>query len=385
VAIVDRDMPSMDGIELAKAIKARPDIRETVLMILVSLEANMDPLQLRELGFAGQMSKPVRQSQLYDAIMSAIAASDPAWRSARAGAADGSLAGAGVTPTVTMGARLLLAEDNEINQAVAQEILIKAGYRCDVVENGWKAVHGALTGRYDLVLMDCQMPGMDGYEATQAIRKHEAARAEAGAVRRVPILALTANAIKGDLEKCVSAGMDDYSTKPIEPQQLIAKIEALLAGATRPDQPRQRRLSTADVGETAAVGPHPSDGADTSPVFDSAALRRRCMDNEAMYQKIIGKFERQSGDQLAQIERATDAGNLDEVAFVSHALAGAARMLAADAVARRAAELQQLARAGDGDGARARVSELRAEVERCRSQIAHERAAVDHKELAGAI
>ena len=122
--------------------------------------------------------------------------------------------------------RVLLAEDNEINQIVASEVLTKSGYRCEVVDNGQKAVAAVQRERFDIVLMDCQMPLLDGFDATRLIREQEAA--QGAGCRRLPIIALTANAMKGDRERCLEAGMDAYASKPINPAELLGTIERLL-------------------------------------------------------------------------------------------------------------------------------------------------------------
>ena len=134
-----------------------------------------------------------------------------------------------------VGRRILLAEDNEVNQLVAASILEQFGYECRVVNDGEAAVAAVRGEDYDLVLMDCQMPGMDGFEATRTIRREE----QQAAADRLPIVALTANAIKGDRERCLSAGMDDYVTKPIDTLRLIDTIETLLAAAQQEQMTRR--------------------------------------------------------------------------------------------------------------------------------------------------
>ncbi len=233
VAIVDSDMPGMDGFELAAAVKARVGIHETVLMILLSVNTDMDPARLREMGFAGHITKPVRQSQLFDAIMDAIAAAER--NPCPAMPAPAAAARPQPAPDVFCGAgqRILVAEDNEINQIVAKEILTKSGFRCDIVGDGRKAVEQAQSGQYDLILMDCQMPVMDGFDATREIRRLErGGHLPAGTGRRIPIVALTANAMKGDRERCLEAGMDAYASKPINPKELLSTIEQVLRGGS---------------------------------------------------------------------------------------------------------------------------------------------------------
>ncbi len=228
VALVDGEMPGMDGFAFAAAVRSDERIRNTVLMILVSSHCSMNSNELRSMGFSGHMTKPVRQSQLFDAIMDAIAVADggPPRMAKTTGALRST---AEVASTPSRNARILLAEDNEINQTVASEILMRCGYSCDVVPNGRSAVDAVHRHPYDLVLMDCQMPVMDGFEATREIRRREQEEQAAGSRdQRLPIVALTANAMMGDREKCLEAGMDDYVSKPVNPADLIQTIERLL-------------------------------------------------------------------------------------------------------------------------------------------------------------
>jgi CheY-like chemotaxis protein len=190
----------------------------------------VDPEQLRAMGFAGHMTKPVRQSQLFDAIMSAIAAEQTALPASPAASPSRRLSPSRQpTSADASGPRILLAEDNEVNQIVAREVLRKAGYRCDAVSDGGSAIEAVRAQRYDLVLMDCHMPGVDGFQATRQIRLDErAARAADPGLSPLPIVALTANAMKGDRELCLAAGMDAYASKPIDPARLLETIATLL-------------------------------------------------------------------------------------------------------------------------------------------------------------
>ena len=228
IAIVDSEMPGMDGFEFALAVQSKVEIRDTVLMLLLPSDHEANIEQLRSMGFAGHMAKPVRQSQLFDAIMNAIAAAKQipsvvpnAERSKRTTASSLPMTGAGIC--------VLIAEDNEINQIVVNEILAKYGFQCDVVSDGQAALEAVETRRYDLVLMDCQMPGIDGFEATREIRRRERASGlthQCG--RHLPIIALTANAMSGDRERCLEAGMDAYASKPINPKEFLETIETTL-------------------------------------------------------------------------------------------------------------------------------------------------------------
>ena len=233
VALVDMDMPGMDGVEFAAAVKARPEISDTVMVILVSVDSDVDPAWVREIGCVGCMTKPVKQSALFDTIMDALATSNRNPSSAPPRDEPGAGDAPGGPAPAQSGPRILVAEDNEINQILVKEVLSRMGLRCELVENGQLAVEQARSGQFDLVLMDCQMPVMDGFDAAREIRRLEQAEQIPGeSAFHIPIVALTANAMRGDRERCLEAGMDDYATKPINPKELLNTIERVLSGGS---------------------------------------------------------------------------------------------------------------------------------------------------------
>jgi len=229
VVLVNAEMPGLDGYELAEAIQAVPEVSATVLMIMLSPETHVNPAQLRATGFAGHITKPVRQSRLFDAIMDAISASEHGAPPALSSTSNAEHTPAAEESLVGVGLRILVAEDNEINQIVVTEILARSGFQCEIAANGRAAVEAVARERYDLVLMDCQMPVLDGFDATREIRLLESRGETASLIgRRLPIVALTANAMKGDRERCLNAGMDAYASKPIDPTDLLNTIRELL-------------------------------------------------------------------------------------------------------------------------------------------------------------
>jgi Amt family ammonium transporter len=259
-----------------------------------------------------------------------------------------------------------VAEDNEINQIVAVELLTKSGYECDVVDNGHKAVDAALSGRYDLVLMDSQMPEMDGLEAARIIRQREATDASTdGARRRIPIIALTANAIVGDRERCLKAGMDGYCSKPVNARQLLSMIGSLLkdqpVGAAPPQPPMPAATTATTSATTTATAP--SD----VPAILVDTLIERCMNDMATIDVVIKKFETQARRDVSQIQHGIEQQDLRTASRSAHALKGAAGILAADRVARIAAELERLGRQeqAQADEMQQQLAQLQQEVQRC--------------------
>jgi CheY-like chemotaxis protein len=229
LAILDVQMPEMDGLMLAKAIKADPAIASTRLIILSSLGQRLLPEQMRAVGVAACLLKPVRQSELYNTLVNALADGPlPAGRR-RFSTAQPPPPAPPPTPQ-TKRARILVAEDNAVNQQVALCQLKKLGYTADAVANGLEALEALASIPYGAILMDCHMPEMDGYEATRQIRLREQSGGRNGHPP-VRIIAMTANAMEGDRDRCLAAGMDDYVAKPVRLEDLQAALKRNLAAA----------------------------------------------------------------------------------------------------------------------------------------------------------
>lgn len=234
VVLIDLSLPERGGIALARLIRKDGANSGSAMLGLAPLESNMTGLveaaDIDEAGFCGLVTKPIRQSQLFDTITKALGEA-PIQKSAvirdevSFEAPEGSC---GERTFAKAMVRILLAEDNEINQMVAQEMMGKFGYECNIVGDGKAALDAAIRGSYDIILMDCQMPVMDGLEATRSIRAYEGQHGG-----HITIIALTANAIKGDREVCLDAGMDDYLTKPLDPDALVAAIEHATHGISQ--------------------------------------------------------------------------------------------------------------------------------------------------------
>ncbi|HVZ65651.1 MAG TPA: PAS domain S-box protein [Lacunisphaera sp.] len=225
VALLDMQMPEMDGLTLARAIKAEPAIARTRLIILTSLGHVMSNAELKANGIDAYLIKPVKQSRLFDCLVDVVG-------QAMAESVFAKPASPAAAPAVAAGAakaRILLAEDNAVNQKVALAQLRKLGYAADAVANGLEVVQALDEVPYDVIIMDCQMPEMDGYEATQCIRRREEENARSGRRAHVHIIAMTANAMQGDREKCLAAGMDDYVSKPVREAELRAALGRWIA------------------------------------------------------------------------------------------------------------------------------------------------------------
>ncbi|MCP9469726.1 MAG: response regulator [Nitrospira sp.] len=226
LAIVDMQMPGMDGMELARCIKADERINATRLVLLTSLGRRGDAKRAQEVGFAAYLTKPIRRSQLLDCLKLVLAGGGSGDASPE-GVPTGIITSHVVSEVrASLRGHVLLVEDNPVNQKVAVKMLEKLGCRVDVAGNGKEAVEAMERIRYALVFMDCQMPEMDGFEATRIIRERE------GTAHHTPIIAMTANAMAEDRKQCLKAGMDDFVSKPVTAQALIAVLNRWLPNET---------------------------------------------------------------------------------------------------------------------------------------------------------
>ncbi|MEA2541179.1 MAG: two-component system, sensor histidine kinase and response regulator [Acidobacteriaceae bacterium] len=219
IVLTDMDMPGITGFELARTIKGDPSVTAVPLVLMTSFGQRGDGQVAREIGIAAYLTKPVRESQLFDCLVTVLDRSGVMSTQSNAATPATLVTRYALKERETMARKLILvAEDNIVNQLVAARQVENMGYRADVVANGLEAVEALTRISYDLVLMDCQMPEMDGYEATAAIRLRE------GQSKHTLIIAMTANAMEGEREKCLAAGMNDYVSKPVKSEALHAML-----------------------------------------------------------------------------------------------------------------------------------------------------------------
>jgi two-component system, sensor histidine kinase and response regulator len=357
LAILDMQMPGMDGIELARRIKDDPSVSSTRLIMLSSLGQGAAEEALR-VGIDIYLTKPVRQSRLFDAIATVMASEEASATLARADAPLATLRShskveAKARPT---NAHLLLAEDNPVNQKVATRMLEKLGYRVDVVGNGLEAVE-ALFSRipYAAILMDVQMPEMDGHQATAEIRKRESQSGEPA--RRTPIIAMTASAMQGDREKALEAGMDDYVSKPVKPEEL----DAVLARWT-PQPDGEEDSAPEEQTADGAAAP----GGTTDPLDRSVLVGLRELGGQELLAELAGLFLEDVPPQLEALREATEGGDASSVQRVAHTLKGSCGNMGAVRMATICAELEDVGRSGELERAQVVVERLEAEFGRVR-------------------
>jgi Amt family ammonium transporter len=254
--------------------------------------------------------------------------------------------------------RILVAEDNEINQVVVAEMLSRAGFQCDIANTGRQAIEMIARTTYDLVLMDCQMPEMDGFEATRAIRLGEQSSL---AGRRLPIVALTANAVKGDRERCLAAGMDTYLSKPVNRLQLEECIRTLLSRSTAVDQDAEQTTgSDSDSARSVSL-----DVADLVPPIDAQTLLDTLVGDLELIEMLVEKFEMSLPLEWNKMHVAFAAGDLETLSRLAHTLKGTASYMAAKPIAELAGVIERCRDAILGDSIADQLAGLRQEIDRC--------------------
>ena len=345
IAVIDMQMPGMDGATLGRAIKAEGSLAETSLVLLSSLGAGGDAKYYAEIGFEAYLTKPARTMELKTAL-SQVLVSGEGERLKANNTASRHTGREALTLFAGCKGRILLAEDNITNQQVALGILKKFGLTADAVANGVEAVKTLETIPYDLVLMDVQMPEMDGYEATAQIRDPKSPVLN----HEVPIIAMTAHAMTGDREKCLKAGMNDYVSKPVDPMALANELEKWLP--TQKAIPRES--NTKPEGKTSAD----SEVVELI-VWDKATMLERLMDDEDLVRTIISGFIGDIPNQIEKLDQFLENGDIPGVDRQAHTIKGAASNVGGDALQEIAFAIEKAGKAGKLDAAKADMPELK--------------------------
>jgi two-component system sensor histidine kinase/response regulator len=356
LVILDRQMPGMDGFQVLERIRASRDLSAGTVMMLTSADLPEDPVLCQEFGIATYLVKPVTQAELLRSVLEALGANDDSDPTAAEQCQPETAIRKSHRPL-----RILLAEDNSLNQQVARGMLEDLGHSVTIAANGREAVEAFAKGGFDLVFMDIQMPELDGYQATSLIREEQQRSKVA-----VPIVAMTAHAMSGDREKCLAAGMDDYISKPISRDRLFAVIET--NSSLLPAGPSATGVSqlpaSGEVGFDASL--HSGEGVtDRSPAepatLDLEVVLNRFGGNTKLIEKAAAMFPAEAELALAAIERAHAEGDLAVLHSSAHTLKGMCRMFEANAAAAIAFELETAAREGRA-GSNLQIDSLKSEV-----------------------
>ncbi|MBW2483390.1 MAG: PAS domain S-box protein [Deltaproteobacteria bacterium] len=336
LVVMDWKMPGMDGIEASRQIKKHPGLTKIPAIIMVTAYGREEVMQQAEqAGLDGFLIKPVSPSVLFDASMHAFGQAIP----------EGSSADRRGQKEVERlehieGAHVLLVEDNEINQQVASEILQGAGLIVNLANDGQEAVDAVQENKYDAVLMDVQMPVMDGYTATREIRNLKSE------IRNVPIIAMTAHAMAGDDQKSIDAGMNDHITKPIDPDQLFATLQKWIKPGEKRVQIQQAE-APAEQHELDMAVPAKDELPESLPGFDLADGLKRLQGNQRLYRKLLLSFASDYNAVANEIRQALDAGDFDQAHSLVHNIKGLAGNLAATKLQVAAVNLEKLVKGMD--------------------------------------
>jgi PAS domain S-box-containing protein len=351
LAVIDQQMPGMDGRALCRAIRADGRLDETRVALLTPLVSTAeDAKDTAGTGHAAALTKPVRQQELKDALTLALRGRTE--KNAQASAGQLRSASASILNYFQgIKARILLAEDNITNQQVAIGILKKLGIRtADAVANGAEALKALETIPYDLVLMDVQMPEMDGLEATRRIRS----QASAVRNRAIPIIAMTAHAMQGDRELCLEAGMDDYITKPVSPQTLLATLEKWLRLKGKASVATEKKESARKAG---------------TPIWDKKGMLERLMQDEDLARIIADGFLDDIPRQIIALKGFLTAGDGPGAERQAHTIKGASANVGGEGLRMAAAALEKAAKAGDLRAAEEYIPQMEEQFDRLQAQI----------------
>jgi CheY-like chemotaxis protein/HPt (histidine-containing phosphotransfer) domain-containing protein len=338
LAIVDFHMPVINGLELARRIKSDPQLASTHLIMLTSAGGRSEATHYAEVGFDAYLIKPVKAGLLLDCLLAVFDPNALQWHQQT---------GRIVTKQSLQDARgrlqgrILLAEDQLVNQRVAQAMLEQLGCRVDIASDGRRALQACTEKVYDLIFMDCQMPEMDGFEATRAIRALESGR-------NIPIIALTANTMAGDRGRCLAAGMNEHLAKPIDRSRLTELLRRFLPAGV-----------VSEVTSTRPLEPPPAE-----PAVDVIALRSVTGADPELERAIADTFRESSRELLYQLGRAVHCGDDQALQRHAHALKGAAASLRAGRLATLASALRSTGAPGARDECHNQLAIIQSEVER---------------------
>ncbi|TWU16380.1 response regulator [Allorhodopirellula heiligendammensis] len=335
--LLDCMMPGLDGFGVAEQLQADPSFADTKVIMVSSAADSSDTKRCRKLGISRYLIKPVVQSELLETILQELSDAPPEHE-------------VGETPAIAPTGdelHVLLVEDNVINQRVASGLLTRMGHRVEIAENGKLAIEAWQRGRFDLILMDWQMPVMDGTEAAKVIRQQEASTGG-----HIPIIAMTAAAMKGDRESCLEAGMDGYISKPIDPKILTATLAKIKGSADQVEKP-----------SPTAVAPQPvSDAAESCPADSSinieAAREQMGGCTDAVLSELAKVLASECETRTGEIRAAVDADDIDAAGRSAHALKGAASLFDVTSIIEPLKIIEQAARENNLANARDQLTEL---------------------------
>ncbi|PQO46432.1 ammonium transporter [Blastopirellula marina] len=373
LAILDHVMPEMDGIVLAQRITQEPAFQATKLLMLTSYGSDLPQNELRQLDMPC-LTKPVRQSQLLDMLVNLSGGRRPLEPNSYLEEKTKQ-----VNDQRHHHATILVVDDNEINRIVAHEILASEGFQVVLAQNGREAIEQLSDVEVDLVLMDCEMPEMDGFEATRKIR--QLAENDRPHLQRLPIVALTAQAIKGDQERCLAAGMDAYVMKPVNRVDLLSTILQELdryqesATALEAGEHSASSRSTVDLPASQSDRRTKPESIAVEPEGDEpialSELRERCGDDSQLIERVLKKFTAKGRSEIDLLQQYVGSQEIPQIVQVAHALKGMSANVGAQQVSQVAESIELAARQDQVDGYEQMLEELNRKFQVCEEAISH--------------
>lgn len=334
IAVIDMQLPDMDGESLGKEIMQNPDLNGTILIMLTSSGRRGDAMRMKEIGFSAYLTQPVDKTQLYECLEMVTAMKEQGAEEHT----DHIVTRHFLSEERKRQVRILLAEDDIINQKVISSILERIGYHVDIVGNGKDALTALEQQNYNLVFMDCQMPVLDGYEATGEIRNPDSRVID----HTVPVIALTGHAMDGDMEKYINAGMNDYLPKPVKPRELSNMIDKWLFGH---EPLREGHVLIPSVSTE-------------EEIFDLSILMDNFSENKELIIGIIDDYYRYMPEKISELKTACDNGDAASVRHKAHTIKGSSANVGAVAVQRIAHQIEISGEAEDLTNVGALLSQL---------------------------
>ncbi len=358
MVITDAHMPGMDGLELGRAVRSEERFQNIPLVLLTSIGQSGDVQRFAEAGFNAYLNKPVRKSDLFNTLATVLSnAHQPldtrpivtrnlARETKRRNIKTPGLSG-----------HVLVAEDNQVNQQIARATLQKKGLTVEIASNGVEVIEAVKNYFFDLVLMDVQMPEMDGFEATRAIRELEAKSQK----KKIPIIAMTAHAMKDDRERCIQAGMDDYISKPMKPDSLAELLKNYLQGSSGSEGNTSEREDS-QVERTDAV-------TEEREVFRELELLSRLGDDHNLMRELLEEVLKELPKRLHNLKLAAENNNAQDVRFYAHSIKGMAGNIAAIRMRETAFQLETMGANQELSGMEELISELENEFELLKTEL----------------
>ncbi|MCK4709152.1 MAG: response regulator, partial [Gammaproteobacteria bacterium] len=357
IALLNTTIEGMGGVQLAKQIHANTQLSATHLVLLASQGRRGDAQKMQETGFSGYLAKPVNQNELYNTLIhvAGLAKSSTA------------LVRNEIDNIKQFNAQVLVVEDNIVNQQVAEGMLQKFGVNIDLASNGEEAIKALEQKSYDIVFMDCQMPVLDGYEATQQIRDQLSPVQN----HSIPVVAMTANAMQGDREQCIAAGMDDYIAKPVDPSRIQIALSRWLPEHCQ--QNDKQNMDTQDLIATTETNHelHNTNKTSESPVlvFDYDAFSKRLGKDKELIHRIARQFIEDLPNQIEQLNVFYKNKDMNQLDALAHQIKGGSATIGGIALSDRAKKLEQTSQSGNIENIDKEITEIKACFEQLKKAI----------------